>query len=156
MLNLLAAPSLPVVAAAAIDIDGTVLVQMLVFLFVIIFLHYVLYRPYLRTLDLRTDAVQGSREEAGELDARAAMLVTEYDEKILNARREAKEVRDSLRTQGLSEQGEIVDEVRDELAAKLAEERTKIAGQVEEATRQIKTRSEGLAEAMVNRILPSV
>ena len=156
MLNFLAAPSLPVLAAAAIDVDGTVLVQIVVFLFVIIFMHYVLYRPYLRTLDARTEAVQGSREEAGELDARAAILMTEYDAKMLSARRDAKAVRDSLRTQGLSEQNEIVEEVREELGATLTGEREKISAQVEEARRQIKARSEGLAEAMVKKVLPTV
>jgi F-type H+-transporting ATPase subunit b len=154
MLNILAAPTLPVLAAAAIDIDATVLVQMVLFLITIFLLHNVLFKPYLRTLDARKEAVEGSREEAGELDARAAALMVEYDEKMMAARRDAKEVRDSLRNQGLAEQNDVIDEVRTELTAKLGDERNRIALQVEEAKKQIQSRSQGLAEAMVKKVIP--
>ncbi|MBA2664344.1 MAG: ATP synthase F0 subunit B [Bradymonadaceae bacterium] len=151
----MAIPFYPVLAAAAIDIDGTVLVQMVVFLFVIIFLHYTLFQPFLRTLEARQEGVHGSREEAAELDARAAMMLVEFDNKMNGARRDAQEIRESLRTQGLSEQNEIVDEVRDELNAKLVEERKAIAAKVETALLELNERSTKLAQVMVDKVIPA-
>lgn len=154
MLNIMANIPAPILAAAAIDIDGTVLVQMVAFLFVVVFLHYVLFRPFLRAYDARQEGVQGSREEAAELDARAALMLNEIETKMTSARREATEIRESLRNQGVEEQNEIIDEVRDELSAKLAQERETIAGQVATARQQLQARSELLAQSMVDKILP--
>ncbi len=143
----------PVIASAAIDVDGTMLVQMVVFLGVIIFMHYTLYRPFLRTHEARQEGVEGSREEAAELDARAAMMLSDFDSKMVNARREAQEVRESLRTQGVVEQNEIIEEVREEVAAKIATERKEIAIKVSAAHLELSARSQQLAQAMVDKVI---
>ena len=143
----------PVIASAAIDVDGTMLVQMVVFLGVIIFMHYTLYRPFLRTYEARQEGVDGSREEAAELDARAAMMLSDYETKMVNARREAQEIRESLRTQGVEEQNEIIEEVRDEVSAKLAAERKEIATKVSAAHLELSARSHQLAQAMVDKVI---
>lgn len=143
------------VADVTIDVDGTILVQMAAFLLTIFMMHFLLFRPYLRTLELRKENVQGSEEDAGEMQAHSAILQTKYDKKIRKARRDAQEVRESLRSQGLAEQDDIVAEVRQELEAKLKEERATIAGHVDKARSEIEDRADGLAEAMVSRLLPN-
>lgn len=146
-------PFYPVIASAAIDVDGTLLVQMVVFLSVIIFLHYTLYRPFLQTYEARQEGVEGSREEAAELDARAAMMLSDFDTKMLNARREAQEIRESLRTQGIDEQNEILEEVREEVTAKIAAERAQIASKISAAHLELSGRSQKLAQAMVDKVI---
>lgn len=145
----------PVVGAAAIDVDGTIIVQMVLFWFVLIFLHFVLFRPYLKAVDAREDGVEGAREEAAEMETRAGVVIEEYEEKMRQARRDAQDVRESLRNQGLQEQNDMVQEVRDELQSKLKEERARIDQKVASARADIEKRAEGLAEAMTQKILPS-
>lgn len=145
-------PSL--VAAVYIDIDGTILAQAAFFLFSLVLLHFILYRPYLRTLDLREQNVEGSEEEAGEMGAQADVLEQKYNDKIRKARRDAQDVRESLRQQGLAEQSDLHEEVREEIDAKLSEERAAIEEHVEKARRDIEERAEGLADAMVTKVLP--
>lgn len=143
------------VADITIDVDGTVFAQMALFLFTLVMLHFVLIKPYLKTLELRGEHVHGSEEEAVEMDAQSTLLETKHNKKVQKARRDAQEVRESLRNQGLAEQDDIVGEVRTELDAKLAEERATIAAHVESATSEIDARADGLAEAMVARLLPN-
>ncbi len=145
----------PVVAAAAIDVDGTIIVQMILFFFVLFFLHFVLFRPYLKAVDAREDGVEGAREEAAEMETRAGRVIEEYEEKMRQARRDAQDVRESLRNQGLQEQNDMVQEVREEIQGKLQEERARIADKVDSARADIEKRAHGLAEAMTARILPS-
>ena len=147
------APLLAPIIAVSIDIDGTLFPQMAAFLITLVLLHYLLYRPYLRTLDARSENVEGSEEEAGEMQAQAELLEEKYDTRIRKARRDAQEVRDSLRKQGLAEQDDIHREVRQELDAKLAEERAAIADRVETARAEIEDRAEGLADAMVTKLI---
>jgi F-type H+-transporting ATPase subunit b len=143
-----------VVAAVYLDVDGTLFVQMGFFLATLFILHFLLIRPYLRTLDLRSEAVEGSTEEAGEMSAQSEILSSKYDEKVLKARRDAHEVRESLRTQGLAEQDDILGEVRAELAQTLEEQRSQIAAHVEDARSELEARADQLAESMIQRLLP--
>lgn len=150
-----ASKAAPVLAAAAIDVDGTIIVQMVLFFFVLFFLHFVLFRPYLKAVDAREDGVEGAREEAAEMETRAGRVIEEYEEKMRQARRDAQDVRESLRNQGLQEQNDMVQEVREEIQGKLKEERAKIANKVDSARSDIEQRAQGLADAMTAKILPS-
>ena len=154
MIDVMTASSPLLVAAVAIDIDGTLFVQMGAFLLVFVILNFVLIKPYLKTVEAREESVQGSSEEAGEMDAQAAVLTASYDEKLSKARREAQDVRESLRNQGLAEQDDILEEVREELGGKLAEERKVIEERVVAARAEIDERARTLAEAMVQKVLP--
>ncbi|TXD34983.1 ATP synthase F0 subunit B [Lujinxingia vulgaris] len=154
MIDVMTASSPLLVAAVAIDIDGTLFVQMGAFLLVFVILNFVLIKPYLKTVEAREESVQGSSEEAGEMDAQAAVLTASYDEKLSKARREAQDVRESLRNQGLAEQDDILEEVREELGGKLAEERKVIEDRVVAARAEIDERARALAEAMVQKVLP--
>ncbi|RDV37338.1 hypothetical protein DV096_15300 [Bradymonadaceae bacterium TMQ3] len=154
MIDVMTASSPLLVAAVAIDIDGTLFVQMGAFLLVFVILNFVLIKPYLKTLEARQESVQGSSEEAGEMDAQTAVLTASYDEKLSQARREAQDVRESLRNQGLAEQDDILEEVREELGGKLAEERKVIEERVVAARAEIDERARALAEAMVQKVLP--
>lgn len=145
----------PILAQVAIDVDGTILVQMGAFLFTLFMLHTLLMKPYLKTLDARQESVGGSEEEAVEMQAQAVLLEHEYDQNMLTARRDAQQVRESFRDQGLTEQSEIVEEVRQELQAKLESERALIAERVESATREISRQADLLAESMVDRLIPN-
>ena len=144
----------PILGAIVIDIDGTIFVQMALFLITLVMLNFVLIKPYLKTRELRAEHVEGSTEEAGEMEAQSAVLETSYDQKIRKARVDAQEVRESLRNQGLAEQDDILEEVRGELEAKLEEERKKIQNRVDIATAEIESRASSLADAMVDRLMP--
>ncbi len=152
-LDLTALMAAPIIGVS-IDIDGTIVVQALVFLASIFLLQHLMFRPYLKTREARKENVEGSSEEAGELDAQAEVLEEKYEEQIRQARRDAKEVRDSLRKQGLAEQQDIHSEVREELDEKLADERAKISAHVQDARAEIEDRAEGLADAMVGKLVP--
>ncbi len=152
-MNIMMTPFYPVIAAAAIDVDGTIIIQMVVFLCVIIFLHYTLYRPFLRTYEARQEGVEGSREEAAELEARAAMMLSDFDTKMTSARREAQEIRETLRTQAVEEHNEIIEEVREEIATKIAAERAQIDAKISAAHLELSARSQQLAKAMVDKVI---
>lgn len=144
----------PVLASASIDIDGTIIVQMLLFWVVLGFLHVVLFRPYLKALDAREEGVEGSREEAGEMQARASQVIEEYEEKMRQARRDATDVRESLRNQGTQEQTEMLQEVREEIRQKMQHESERIDQRVAVARQEIQARAETLANTIVQRVLP--
>ena len=147
---------LPIVAAASIDIDATLGIQMVVFLLFTIALHYIIVRPYMRAVELRQEGVQGSREEAAGLDARAEAAIEEYEAKLREARREASEIRETLRAQGEAEQKDLIAEAQEAVSATLAAGRVSTAADIEAATAELKKRAATLSEALVSKVLPQV
>ncbi|MFB6351709.1 MAG: ATP synthase F0 subunit B [Bradymonadaceae bacterium] len=137
-----------------LDLDGTFFVQLVVFWVVFGFLYFSVVRPYLDVVEEREEGIGGSKEDAAEMEARADELEQEYDEKLLQARREAQEVRESLRNQGKQTQNEKFEEVRQQLDGKIESERETIRQKVDEAQSEIESRAEELADAMVEKIVP--
>lgn len=137
-----------------IDLDGTFFVQLGIFILVYAFVYAVLVRPYLDVVEEREEGLGGSRDEADAMNVEADQLEDEYEEKMQNARRKAQEVRQRLRDQGLQEQKEMVEEVREEIQTKIESERESIQGKVEEARSELESRAEELASTMVEKIVP--
>jgi F-type H+-transporting ATPase subunit b len=147
--------TLSIVAAAAIDIDITMAFQLLLFLFLLVVFNFLLVQPYLKAVEMRQAGVQGSREDAAEFDGKAEAMLAEYETKMRQARRDASEVRDSLRNQGQQEGNEVLAEARDEVSAKLLEERQRIADEVADAEAKLRERAEAISSVMVKKVLPS-
>jgi F-type H+-transporting ATPase subunit b len=147
--------TLPIIAAAAIDIDITMAFQMVLFLFLLVVLNFLLIQPYLEAVEMRKAGVQGSREDAAEFEGKAEAMLAEYETKMRQARRDASEVRDSLRNQGQQEGNELLGEARDEVGVKLLEERKKISKEVGDAEATLRERAESLSSVMVKKVLPS-
>ena len=147
-------PTIAIIAGAAIDIDATLGIQMVLFLALFLLLNPLLFKPYLKAMDERREGLQGSREDAEEFDIRAKNALAEYEKKMRDARREAQGIRDSLRTQGQGEQQDIVEESRQEMASKIDGERKKIAAEKDAALVTLRDRADSLASAIVEKVLP--
>lgn len=143
-------------AAGYIDIDATVAIQMILFGVLFVVLRPLIIDPYLKTVEARRDGLQGSREEADEMDARAERSIADYERKMRDARREANEIRDGLRSQGQDEFEDILTEGRVEITEKIAQERATIQQETEEGLKQLSTRTESLAQAIVARVVPAL
>lgn len=145
-----------IIAAVAIDVDPTAIVMAGLFILLYYALQPLIVNDYLRAREMRREAVEGAREEARESQALAEARMLEFEDEMKVARKEAAEVRESLRGQGSEEQRDLIEEARAELMVQLTEERTKIAGQVSDAQKELQTRAVTLSRAMVDRILPGV
>lgn len=77
----------------------------------------------------------------------------EYDDKLNEARRDAMDVRDNMRSQGVSEQQEILDDARQEIEQKLEEERVKIAAMVSDAEAKIEEKASALSKMIVDKVM---
>lgn len=146
----------PIIASVQIDLDLTAVYMALLFVVFYYLFKVVIVDDYLKARDLRRDAVEGAREEATESQALAESRITEFEDEMKAARREAAEVRESMRGQGTAEQQDMIAETREELQAKLAEERAKIAQQMSAAELELQSRAQVLSKAIVDKILPSV
>jgi len=124
------------------------LVQLVNFLFLLVFLNAVLYKPLLRLFKEREDNTKGALESARELDKQKDGVLTQIDRKLSDARGRAKSTFEDLAKEGSDiqkksletaqiEAGEINKKAKEELEAATEKARAALKSNIEAFSRQI-------------------
>jgi F-type H+-transporting ATPase subunit b len=130
-----------------IDLDGTIFVQLGIFLLAVVVLYRFLWKPYLRVRDERVTRVEGYRQEAARIDADAEARLARLEAELAEARRVGIGERASARAAALAHEHELLAqaqaaaqraqaEARAQLAAALAAERATVQQKASELGRQ--------------------
>jgi F-type H+-transporting ATPase subunit b len=136
-----------------IDVDGTVFVQFVLFIIMLIVLSRVLFRPYLRMRAARHQGIEGARQEAVTMQERARATNADYDAQLTKARLRGAEERARLRGEGAIYERQVLGVARDESAKALQAARTKISGEATTAREQLTAESKVLSRQIVKKIL---
>lgn len=139
--------------APLIDVDGTVLIQFALFLVMLFVLSRFMFRPYLKLRDLRKEGIEGAREKAHDMDARAKKIVADYDEKLLKARQRGAEERMRLRQEGAARERQIVGAAREEVGRTTDSAKANVAKQAGDVKTQLEAQAQVLARQMASKIL---
>lgn len=145
---LLGSESLPVV-----DIDNTVFLQALLFLFLFVVLNFVLFKPWLEVKERRAKRIGGALEDAAELRDRASASEAEYASRLAKARDQAMTIRSDRRREAEDAEAEIVGTARREAAANLDARKQSIASEVEQARGELGSRIDSLASDITAQVL---
>jgi F-type H+-transporting ATPase subunit b len=136
-----------------IDIDGTLIVQFVLFLIMLIVLTRVLFRPYLSLRDARHKGIEGARHEAEQLTERAGQVNADYEGQRVKARQRGNEERQKLRTEGAAHERQVLGAARDEAGKALETARARIASESAAARTQLQTEATTLSRQIVTKIL---
>jgi F0F1-type ATP synthase membrane subunit b/b' len=133
--------------------DLTVLAVIFSVLLLTIIVNTLLFRPILRVMQAREDAIEQARRLAAEAEQRAAAVLAEYERRTTAARSELYGEMDATRRAALESRAELLTRTRDEANAA----RTHAAHQLAEATAaarsQLTAEAASLSEAIVDRVL---
>lgn len=95
-------------APALIDLDGTVFLQLGIFLVMFAALYVLLFRPYLRVRGERERGIGGARAEATAMEERAAAIVIDYETRVAKARQRGADERGKLRAEGVAHEQRVL------------------------------------------------
>lgn len=109
-----------ILAGALIDLDGTLLYVLLIFGLLFIGLYFVLFKPFLRLIDAREQAIDGARADAKRMQKEAREKSQKFEDELRKVRIEAGAERDRLRQEGQRLERQILDRVREETQEALA------------------------------------
>lgn len=104
-----------------IDLDGTLVIQLALFLALIFLLNRFLFQPYLRLVAQRDDAIEGRVRSAEALERQAEARLVELELKLAAAKQRGAEERVRIRQEAAAYEREIVDAARQEVARHLAQ-----------------------------------
>jgi F-type H+-transporting ATPase subunit b len=144
----IASESLPVV-----DIDNTVFLQAILFLFLFLVLNVFLFKPWLEVRERRAKTIGGAVAEAQALRTRAGAAASEYDQRLAEAREQAMVARSDSRRAAEVQESEIVGTARREATAELDAYKRTLEQQAGEARTELGGRIDVLAGDITKQIL---
>lgn len=148
----------PVAAGAAgghleIFPDRRVWILLVLFALLIVPTQRILFAPVMRVLEERHTRIEGGRERAGALSAKAEDMLRRYQEAVREARDAAEQQRRSLVDEARHEQSRAVAEARSTAADKAASARAEIGRALGDARAQLRSEAELLAREAASRVL---
>lgn len=136
-----------------IDVNFTLLIQLVNFLILLVVLNALLFKPVLRVLDEREKLVKESAELKERLGALADESNQEYEARILAAKQEAMGIRAEKRSQALAGFRGIIAGAREEGAVELDKARRKIGEQAERSRQELSAEAEKLASNIADKLV---
>ena len=136
-----------------INLNMTLLVQMVNFLILIVLLQRFLYKPLTQFLATRADGIKRSLEEAKAARDAAAKAQQEYEARIAATRREAAALRESAVREVEEERQRLLKVSRDEAARLLTEAKAQIEQEVKRAKAEPRAEVVGLSLGVAERLI---
>lgn len=140
-------------AIPVVDIDGTLYIQLGIFLGLVVVLGPLLFKPWLAAQERRTAAVEGALAQSRSMRGEADALAKDYDERLEQAREKAHGVRSDARRQEEAAQALELAAAREDASTTLQRERERIASETAAAREALGSRVDELADTIANKLL---
>lgn len=136
-----------------IELNQTLVFQIIGFFVLMTILNRFLYKPVQRILKERDERINGAMKKAQETakDVEAGLL--SYDKSVKEAAVKGNEERSKLRQAGLDIEKMILDKARTEAAAELAGIRKELERSKETALSELKTEAKGISAEIAGKVL---
>jgi F-type H+-transporting ATPase subunit b len=116
-------------------------------------LNRLLFRPLLRVMESRAEAIRSARELAERSAAEARAASAEFEQKTALARADIYRQMDEMRKAALTDRADILARTRAEAEAEVSRATTILQAETEEARRRLAADAEALGAAAADRIL---
>lgn len=136
-----------------VDLDVTLIGQVVLFVVLSIVLKPMLFEPMLKLFEEREKRIEGAKLQARKMDEASAGALSKYEAEMQTARAAGNAERDKLRAQGAREESDILGEVRKSTTATMDEGRKQLAAQVTEVRKALTGQSAALGRELAARVL---
>lgn len=136
-----------------VDLNITLLIQIVNFIFALIVLNYLLIRPIRTILKQRRDLVDGLVAEAGKFNEESSKRLKTYEAELDAARVLAVEQREAVKQQGLESELTILEGAQNEAQSFLQKNRKEVEQEAASAMNALRGQVNALAGKVVARVL---
>ncbi len=135
-----------------IEINFTLVIQLVNFLILMVILNFLLFKPILRVLDEREKLVRESGEIKERFNTLADEGISRYEKQILDAKQEAMSIRTGVRSTVMAEFRKQVLEAKEAGLGELEKSRQEIAKEAEESRATLMKEAEGLGTRIASKL----
>ena len=138
---------------AIIDLDGTIVFQLITFVLVFLVLRVTVFKPMLALFDAREKAIDGAKQAAKSLETDADAALKSFEATVKEAKIEAAVERDRLRADGLRLERELVAKARLDADKTLADATQQMQAEAGAVRAGMKTAVPALAGQIAEKLL---
>lgn len=138
---------------AIIDLDGTIVFQLITFVAVFFVLRSLVFQPMLALFDARDKAIDGAKSAAKALETDADAALREFEAKVKDAKVEAAAERDRLRADGKLLERDLIAKARVDADKTLADATKSMNDEAEAVRAHMKTSVPALAGDIAEKLL---
>jgi F-type H+-transporting ATPase subunit b len=139
--------------AINVDVDGTVVVVVVLFIAFMLILKPILLAPMLTLFEEREKRIDGAKAQARKIDEKSSTALTKYETEMAKARAAAGADRDKIRGLALSREQEILAEVRAATTKVLDDGRRAAQAEAERARAVLRNEAQTMAKELASRVL---
>ncbi|MCF8085623.1 MAG: ATP synthase F0 subunit B [Desulfohalobiaceae bacterium] len=136
-----------------IELNPTMLVQLVNFLILLAVLNLILYRPIRGVIKRRSEKLAADMNEVEKFNEQAGKKLENYEQSLQEARKEAGEVRGQYRSEGSEQEKEIVDQAKREATEELEEARKQLREQRDSAQQKLLREVDQYAENVAQKVM---
>lgn len=140
-------------AGVTVDFDGSVLIQFVAFIILFLLIKPLLLDPFLRVIEERERRTIGAKDEAREMDEKAADIIRRYEAELEKVRRVAGEERERMRSEAQKLEARILGQAREAADRVVEEGRARIAKEAEMIRTDLRAVTTTLASDIAERVL---
>ncbi|MFO7885563.1 MAG: ATP synthase F0 subunit B [Desulfobacteraceae bacterium] len=136
-----------------VSVDGSLIIQIINFLFLLFVLNLVLFKPVRKILLERKEKITGLERGVDQLSKEAVEKDKAYKDGLKGARNEGLKKKESFVEQASQEEKEIIERINKKAQANLAEIRSQVAEETEKARNVLENEVDSFARAIGEKIL---
>jgi F-type H+-transporting ATPase subunit b len=136
-----------------LEINITTLYQIIGYLVFLIIIQLLMKKPFLKILAERDKRINGTREEAENIEAGVKSGIEDYETRLKDATLDGMDERAKLKSEGLSEEQSIIEAARSEATTYLESIKGEIAISKVEALKELKEESKSFSREIVDKVL---
>jgi F0F1-type ATP synthase membrane subunit b/b' len=139
--------------AGLVDLDGSLLIQLVVFGIFFMVLNILVVKPMIAAHDARYEKMEGARKEAQSTDLKAARARAEYESNLDKVRQEAVATREAIRTDAQKAQRDAISDAQAEATTQESSAQDARTATREAAFADATKEAQILADAIVDRLI---
>ena len=136
-----------------IDINSSLFIQVGLFIFLMIVLNKIFFRPFLRFLDERHNKIGGDEKEAARLQEEAERRRVQFEEGLSKGQLQAFDEKGRIQEAGAQEHKRVVEKVQEEVAGELPKIKAQIAQEGQQALADLERQQGVMAKEIAEKIL---
>lgn len=136
-----------------LEINQTLLFQMIGFVALLFILNRLLYKPLLQILKEREERIEGTLKAASQAEKSVEDGLASYEKKLKEAAIKGTETRNKLKAEALAKEKEIVDAARDAAGRELGRMQSEISKSKASALSSLKEESSAISKSIAEKIL---
>ena len=136
-----------------IELDGTLVLQFVNFMILMVVLNALLFKPLRAALKARKETIEGSKAKVQDIDEQVQAQIARYEAQLQDARQQGSQERSALRKTGQEEEVRILGEANRSAAERLQTITAQIQDEANSARQALRGETEALAKEIAGKVL---